>query len=97
MCPEALASRSIIGLRVRGIHWQWEVSSVFSVNDLVLVSDPVEALSEESGRFLITSPSGETMEIRLESGYVTIERVIRLPELTRADLLWQVIKIGELR
>ena len=69
---------------------------MFSVNDLVLVSDPVEALSEESGRFLITSPSGETMEIRLESGYVTIERVICLPDLTTANPLWQVIKIGEI-
>jgi hypothetical protein len=70
---------------------------MFSINEWVLVSDPVEALNAESGYFQITSPSGETMEIRLESGYVTIERVIRLPELTRADLLWQVIKIGELR
>ena len=70
---------------------------MFNLNELVLVSDPVQALNDENGCFQVTAPSGETIKIRLESGYMTIEDATYRPERAREDLLWQVIKVKELR
>jgi hypothetical protein len=66
---------------------------MFNLNETVLVSDPVEALSEEDGCFQTTARSGETIQIRLEAGYMTIEHATRSLERTRRDLLWEVVKV----
>ena len=46
---------------------------MFKLHDLVLVADPVDALETEAGFFEVTAPTGETMEIRLENGYIRIQ------------------------
>jgi len=70
---------------------------MFRLNQPVLVSDLIEALSEESGCFQITSPCGEKVQIRLCAGYFTIEYAHCSLEQKRDDLLWEIIKIGETR
>jgi len=69
---------------------------VFKVHELVLVSDPVEALETEAGFFEVTAPTGETMEIRLENGYIRIQGNFYCPAKIRTDELWQIVKLGEL-
>ena len=70
---------------------------MFKVHELVLVSDPVEALENEAGFFRVTAPTGQAMEIRLEDGYFRLQRESYCPEKMRSDHLWQVVKLGELR
>jgi len=69
---------------------------VFKVHELVLVSDPVEALEKETGFFQVTAPTGQTLEIRLEGGYVRIQGEFYCPENMRTDDRWQIVKVGEL-
>ena len=69
---------------------------MFKVHELVLVSDPVEALETEAGFFEVTAPTGETMEIRLENGYIRIQGNFYSPAKVRTDQLWQIVKVGEL-
>jgi len=69
---------------------------VFRLRDIVLVADPVDALENEAGFFEVTAPTGETMEIRLENGYIRIQSNFYCPARMRADQLWQIVKVGEL-
>jgi hypothetical protein len=66
------------------------------LNQRVVVSDITLALEREAGIFLISAPSGETLQIRLEQGKVEVYRSTYLPEATRNDQLWTIIKVGEL-
>lgn len=70
---------------------------MFKVHEMVLVSDPVEALENEAGYFQVTAPTGQTMEIRLEHGYFRVQRDSYRPEKMRTDHLWQIVKLGELK
>jgi hypothetical protein len=69
---------------------------MFKLNETVLVSNLVAALDNENGRFLITAPTGEALEVRIEGGYVQIEREAYFPSARRNDLLWAVVKLREL-
>jgi hypothetical protein len=68
---------------------------MFKLNETVLVPDPVEALESENGAFLIVAPTGDTLQIRLEAGHMTIENSQHQPAEKRDDFLWTIIKIGE--
>ena len=69
---------------------------MFKVHELVLASDPVEALETQAVFFEVTAPTGETMEIRLENGYIRIRGNFYCPAKMRADELWQIVKLGDL-
>ncbi len=69
---------------------------MFKPNERVLVADPTEALKDENGVFLITEPSGDTLQIRLEAGHFLIDRSTSLPQAKRTDLLWAITKLGDL-
>ena len=69
---------------------------MFKLRHIVLVADPVDALENEAGFFEVTAPTGETMEIRLENGYIRIQGNFCCPAKMRADQLWQIVKVGEL-
>lgn len=70
---------------------------MFKVHEAVLVSDPVEALENETGFFQVIAPTGQAMEIRLEDGYFRLQRESYCQEKMRTDHLWQIVKLGELR
>lgn len=69
---------------------------MFRLNQRVLVSDIALARESEEGVFLISAPTGETKQIRLEEGNVEIYRSAYVPDAIRNDELWTIIKIGEL-
>jgi hypothetical protein len=69
---------------------------MFKLNKKILVPDITSALEQEDGAFLISAPTGETLEVRVEAGYVKIERSTYLEDAKRNDLLWTIVKIGEL-
>jgi hypothetical protein len=69
---------------------------MFKLNEMVLVSNLVGALEHENGQFLITAPTGEALEVRIESGYVRIECEEYFAGARRDDMLWTILKIREL-
>jgi hypothetical protein len=69
---------------------------MFKLDEKVLVANPTEALRDENGAFLITAPTGYTLQVRLEAGHLQIDRSIYLPQAKRTDLLWAITKLGEL-
>ena len=69
---------------------------MFRLNKKLLVSDLTAALESEGGIFLVSAPSGETLQIRLEKGNVEIYRSTCVADAIRNDELWTVVKIGEL-
>ena len=66
------------------------------LNQRVLASDITSVLEHEAGIFLVSAPTGETLQIRLEQGNVEVYRSTYVPQTTRNDELWTIIKIGEL-
>lgn len=73
-----------------------EKPTMFKINETILVADVTFALEGEEGAFLVSAPTGETLEIRLEQGYVQVHRSAYMPETRRNDELWTIVKIGEL-
>jgi hypothetical protein len=69
---------------------------MFKLNERALVADLAEALKDENGVFLITEPSGDTLQIRIEAGHFLIDRSTSLPQAKRTDLLWAITKLGDL-
>ena len=66
------------------------------LNQRVLVSDITSALEGEKGRFLVSAPTGETLEIVLEGGMVAVHCCAYMPDTKRNDELWTIVKIEEL-
>jgi hypothetical protein len=64
------------------------------LNGRILVSDITSALEGEGGAFLVSAPTGETLAISLEDGYVEIHYSAYLPDARRNDELWTIVKIG---
>jgi hypothetical protein len=69
---------------------------VFKLNTKVLVPDITCALDGEEGAFLVSAPTGETLEVLIEADNVKIFRSTYLEDAKRHDLLWTIVKIGEL-
>jgi hypothetical protein len=69
---------------------------MIKLNEKVLVSDITLTLEREGGAFLVSAPTGETLEISLEYGYVEVHCSGYLPDAKRDDELWTIVKIGEL-
>lgn len=69
---------------------------MFKLNEKIVVSDIRLALEGEEGAFLVSAPTGETLDISLERGCVEVHYSAYLPETKRADKLWTIVKIGEL-
>jgi hypothetical protein len=65
------------------------------LNARILVSDITSALEGEGGAFLVSAPTGETLAISLEDGYVEIHCSAYLPDARRNDELWTIVKIGD--
>ena len=68
---------------------------MFKLKERVLVADPVEALQEENGSFLITASNGDSLQIQVEAGYVLVDHASYLPEAKRTDFLWAITKLGD--
>jgi len=67
------------------------------LNEKIVVPDITLALDGEEGAFLVSAPTGETLEIRLQEGYVEVHcSAYYLPDAKRNDELWTIVKIGEL-
>jgi hypothetical protein len=66
------------------------------LNEKIVVPDITLALDGEKGAFLVSAPTGETLQIRLEQGYVQVHCSVYLPDAKRNDQLWTIVKIGEL-
>ena len=68
---------------------------MFKLKETVLVTNPVEALQEENGSFLITAPNGDSLQVQVEAGYALVDHASYLPEAKRTDLLWAITKLGD--
>jgi hypothetical protein len=68
---------------------------MLKVNEKILVPDITRALEGEEGAFLVSAPTGETLEISFEEGYVAVHNSAYLPDLRRSDELWTIVKIGD--
>jgi len=69
---------------------------MFKLNEKIVVPDVTLALEGEEGAFLVSAPTGETLDISLEGGCVQVHYSAYLPEAKRTDELWTIVKIGEL-
>lgn len=69
---------------------------MFKLNEKTVVPDITLALEGEEGAFLVSAPTGETLEIRLEDGFVQVHYSVYLPGARRSDELWTIVKIGDL-
>jgi hypothetical protein len=66
------------------------------LNEKVVVPDITSALEGEEGAFLVSAPTGDTLEISVEEGYVEVHCSAYLPDAKRNDGLWTIVKTGEL-
>jgi hypothetical protein len=69
---------------------------MFRLNKKLVVWDITAALENEAGKSLISAPTVETLQIRLEKRNVEIYLSTYVPGAKLNDALWTVVKIGEL-
>jgi hypothetical protein len=69
---------------------------MFKLNEKIVVPDIRSALEGEEGAFLVSAPTGETLDISLECGFVEVHCSAYLPDARRTDELWTIVKIGDL-
>ena len=69
---------------------------MFKLNEKMIVPDVTLALEGQEGTFWVSAPTGETLEIGLQEGYVKVHCSAYVPDAKRDDKLWTIVKIGEL-
>lgn len=65
------------------------------LNEKIVVPDVTSALDGEEGAFLVSAPTGDTLAISLEEGYVEVHCSAYVPDARRNDGLWTIVKTGE--
>lgn len=88
--------RRLDGVLASPIPAHEEQRPMFRLNEKIVVSDITAALEGEEGRFWVSAPTGETLEIRLEEGCVQVHCSAYVPDARRHDELWTIVKIEEL-